>query len=103
LQDAGVLTTAEAGEAPDETVVQTAGLLVRPHRPPTKSGKTVVFFTLEDETGFIDATMFESVYHQSGAVLFTPYGRLVGVEGQVQRRGGGRAQLVVRRVWPLTT
>jgi error-prone DNA polymerase len=91
----------ELDDIPDGEDVCAAGLVVRPHRPPTRSGKTVVFFTLEDETGFIDATMFESVYHDSGSVLFTPHGRLIGVQGTVQRRGGTRPQLVVSRVWPL--
>lgn len=88
-------------DAPEDARVTVAGLAVRPHRPPTKSGRTVVFFTLEDETGTLDATMFESVYRSSGAVLFTPYGRLIGVEGTIQRRSGARAQLLVSRVWPI--
>src|SRR5579875_1009237 len=86
----------------DGSVVNVAGLAVRPHRPPTKSGKTVVFFTLEDETGVMDATMFETVYRGSGAILFTPNGRLLSVQGTVNRRGGVRPQLLVSRVWPLT-
>lgn len=97
----GYVRAIDVPNYPDDTRVVTAGLLIRPHRPPTKSGKTVVFFTLEDETGFVDATMFESVYQDTGAILFTPFGRLVGVEGVVQRRGGERPQLVVQRVWPL--
>lgn len=99
----GYIPAAQVEAVPDDTVVSVAGLVVRPHRPPTKSGKTTVFFTVEDETGSVDATMFEAVYHACGAVLFTPYGRLVGVEGRIQRRGGGRAQLIVMRVWSLTT
>jgi error-prone DNA polymerase len=101
-REMGFHTAADIENCPDGMVVYTAGVLIRPHRPPTRSGKTVVFFTVEDETGFIDATMFEDVYHESGAVLFTPYGRLIGVEGTVQRRDGdARPQLVVRRVWSL--
>jgi error-prone DNA polymerase len=103
LSVSGYRTAAQVEACPDGEVLCTAGLVVRPHRPPTKSGKTVVFFTLEDETGFVDATMFESVYHESGAVLFTPFGRFVGVEGTVQRRGGSRPQLVVSKVWSLST
>ncbi len=97
----GYICASNLASYPDGSVVVVAGMLIRPHRPPTKSGKTVVFFTLEDETGFVDATMFESVYHESGAILFTPFGRLIGVEGVVQRRGGDKPQVVVNRVWPL--
>jgi len=46
-------------------------VVIRPRRPPTKSGRTVVFFTLEDETGLLDVTMFESVYQRCGAAVFT--------------------------------
>lgn len=101
VQKAGYLAANRVHHVPDGNLVTVAGLAVRPHRPPTKSGKTVVFFTLEDETGFVDVTMFESVYHETGAVLFTPYGRLLGVQGTVQRRGGDHPQLIASRVWSL--
>jgi error-prone DNA polymerase len=101
LQLANYVNTTDVEQLPDEAVVWTAGVVVRPHRPPTPSGKTVVFFSLEDEFGFVDATMFQDVYQQTGAVIFTPYGRLIGVMGTVQRRDGGRPQLLVSRVWSL--
>lgn len=102
LTQQGYLTAEEVLKSPDGQQVLVAGLAVRPHRPPTKSGRTVVFFTLEDETNLLDATMFESVYHSEGAVLFTPYGRLLGLQGTVQRRGGSRAQLLIHHIWSLT-
>ncbi|SFU37745.1 DNA polymerase III subunit alpha [Alicyclobacillus macrosporangiidus] len=102
LERTGHVTAREVESLPDGSIVRVAGLVVRPHRPPTRSGKTVVFFTLEDETGFVDVTMFESVYQSCGAMLFTPYGRLAGVAGEVQRRGGTKPQVVASAVWPLT-
>ncbi|MCL6515488.1 DNA polymerase III subunit alpha [Alicyclobacillus sp.] len=101
LRRTGHRTARSIESLPDGSPVRVAGLVVRPHRPPTKSGRTVVFFTLEDETGFVDVTMFESVYHSCGAMLFTPYGRLAGVAGEVQRRGGTKPQVVASAVWPL--
>ncbi|SIS78735.1 DNA polymerase III subunit alpha [Alicyclobacillus vulcanalis] len=101
LRSEGYSTLAEAGEARDGASVKVAGLSIRPHRPPTKSGKTVVFFTLEDETGLADAVMFESVYRREGAVLFTPFGRLIGVSGVIERRGGQRGQIRVEHMWSL--
>ncbi|MCL6626425.1 MAG: DNA polymerase III subunit alpha [Alicyclobacillus shizuokensis] len=92
------LDSAEDGEE-----VWVAGLVVCPHRPPTKSGRTVVFFSLEDESGIVDATMFESVYRRSGAVVFTPQGRIVGVRGRIQRRCGARPSLIAWEVLPLHT
>ncbi|GMA58603.1 DNA-directed DNA polymerase [Alicyclobacillus sacchari] len=102
LQQLGYITIAEAFCLPDGDRVTVAGLAIRPHRPPTKSGRTVVFFTLEDETGMLDATMFESVYRTEGAVVFTPYGRLLGASGIIQRRGGERGQLLIEHIWALS-
>lgn len=56
------------------------------YRPPTKSGKTVVFFYLEDESGLVDVTVFECTYQQYGSFIFSE--RLLTVTGQVDRRGG---------------
>ncbi|MCL6487917.1 MAG: DNA polymerase III subunit alpha [Alicyclobacillus mali] len=103
LRDEGYCTLAEAGEKPEGAKVTVAGLSIRPHRPPTKSGKTVVFFTLEDETGLADAVMFETVYRREGAVLFTPFGRLIGLSGLIERRGGLKAQIRVEHIWTLAS
>ena len=50
--------------------VQVAGLVICPHRPPTRSGRTVVFLTLEDEFGLADVTIFENIHKRYGEVLF---------------------------------
>ena len=67
----------------DGQKVNVTGLVVRPDRPPTRSGRTVVFVTLEDETDLVDVTIFGDVYHQSGYHVFTH--PAVGVRGTVQR------------------
>jgi len=81
--------------------ITVGGIPVRPHRPPTKSGKTVVFLSLEDEDGLIDVTCFENVYKRYGKFLFP--GELIplGIWGQVQKRGQGLS-LVARTVFPLS-
>jgi len=61
-----------------------AGLVIRPHRPPTRSGRTVVFLTLEDETGLLDVTVFESVYQKYGKVIYN--NPLLLVTGEISRR-----------------
>lgn len=82
------LTKAEPGG-----LVKVAGIPVRPHRPPTKSGKTVVFLSLEDEFGLIDVTVFEGVYRKYGRHLFP--GELVplAIWGKLQKRGQGLSVL----------
>ncbi|MGQ9533393.1 MAG: OB-fold nucleic acid binding domain-containing protein, partial [Desulfotomaculales bacterium] len=79
--------------------VKVAGLPVAPHRPPTRSGRVVVFLSLEDETGFADVTVFEDRYHRYGALIFTDRPVPLAVHGTVQRRGRG-AGLVAEKILP---
>ena len=81
--------------------VKIGGILQWPHRPPTKSGKTVVFISLEDEDGLLGATCFESVYKKYGKFLFP--GELIplGIWGQVQKRGNAYS-VTAQTVFPLS-
>lgn len=69
--------------------VKVAGLPIRPHRPPTRTGKIAAFFSLEDEFGLMDITVFEKTYQQFGALLFTKPVPPLQVLGTLQRRGNG--------------
>lgn len=84
-----------AGEA-----VQIAGWLIRPHRPPTRSGRRIVFFALEDETGMIDVTLFEAGYKKYGPLLFGSSNGLLAVRGRIERRGQG-VSITAEQVQPL--
>lgn len=67
--------------------LRAAGVLFRPHRPPTRSGRVVAFFMLEDETALADAIAFEEVYERDGDLLFGGHHPVLAVEGVVERRG----------------
>lgn len=69
--------------------VQVAGLPFRPHRPPTRSGRTVVFLSLEDEAGLIDVTVFEDVYDRFGKLIFRTPAAPLAIRGRLDRRGNG--------------
>ena len=61
------------------------------------SGKRVVFFDLEDETGLLNTTCFDAVYQQDGhSIVCSPYVTVIGV---VQDRDGHKAFLA-KRVFP---
>ncbi|MGB9825533.1 MAG: OB-fold nucleic acid binding domain-containing protein, partial [Desulfofundulus sp.] len=77
----------EAKRLPPGREVKVAGLPIRPHRPPTKSGRTVAFFSVEDETGLIDVTVFEDVYHRYGHLLFGDAVGALLVCGRLEKRG----------------
>ncbi|HHV53991.1 MAG TPA: DNA polymerase III subunit alpha [Firmicutes bacterium] len=98
LRKQGILSSREVAGAPEGARVKVAGLLIRPHRPPTRSGRTVVFFTLEDEEGLLDVTAFEPVYQRYGTILFGAPALVVA--GRVQRRGL-RTALLAEAVAPL--
>ncbi|MBE3598968.1 MAG: DNA polymerase III subunit alpha [Limnochordaceae bacterium] len=98
LRRQGVITTREAGMRPKGEEVRVAGLAIRPHRPPTRSGRTVVFLTLEDEEGLLDVTVFEDVYQRWGHHIFTRPALIV--TGIIERRGQG-VSLTAREAHPL--
>ncbi len=101
LEQAGVLRTDQALCAPHRMQVAVAGVLVRPHRPPTRSGERVVFLCLEDERGLCDVTVPEAVYRQDADAIFGPDAWMVVVEGTVREVGTG-ASLDAERVMALT-
>lgn len=78
--------------------VKVGGLTICPHTPPTRSGKKVLFFCLEDEFGLIDVTCFEDIYRENGYLAFSE--PVVIVEGKLQKYRLGRSILasVVKRV-----
>ena len=81
-------------KAGDKTKI--AGLVIRPHRPPTANG--VVFFTAEDETAMAQIAVMPDVYQRAGAAVYTS-GSVV-VIGRAERRGGG-VSLLAETVMPL--
>ena len=65
--------------------VTVAGVRVATQTPPMRSGKRVVFISVDDGTGCADATFFEDAQQISGPVLFgTP---LLVIRGTVRRTG----------------
>ncbi len=85
LRAAGFLTSADLAGVSAGEPVKVAGIPVRPHRPPTRSGRTVVFLSLEDEHGLAEVTVFEGVYRRYGHLLFPP-APLLAVAGRAERR-----------------
>jgi len=100
LQSRGIFSSRELQDLQSGTQVLAAGLLLYPHRPPTRSGRITVFFSLEDEYGITDVTMFEDVYMHYGSYIFGPQNGPLLVSGRLQRRGEGTT-LLAAQVSPL--
>lgn len=96
-----VLTVAGAKAGRSGARVWIAGMPIGIHRPPTRSGKTVVFLSLEDETGLIDVTVFPQTYQTYGHILFNSNSVPLLIQGRLQRRGEG-VSMIAERLRPLT-
>ncbi|MDA8195034.1 MAG: DNA polymerase III subunit alpha [Thermaerobacter sp.] len=96
LEQAGFRSIATIRAMPAGQVVRTVGILIRPHRPPTRSGQLVVFFSLLDETGILEARLSSAGYQKYGHHIFGPgrkrYGgdrvpRMVAISGRTEPQG----------------
>jgi error-prone DNA polymerase len=94
----GMKTCGEVSCGGVEGAVGVAGIVIRPHRPPTRSGRTVVFLSLEDESGLCDITIFENVYKRYARDIFTAPALMVW--GRTSRRGEG-VSVIATRIKPL--
>jgi len=97
LKKMDVLTRAQLDPLPDGRRVRVAGIVIARQRPPTRSGQTVVFVTLEDETGLTEVTVFERVYRRWGKVIFSSSALIV--DGVLQKRGRYGTVVLGRRFY----
>jgi len=85
LRKLGVISRKRLDSLPDGKRVRVAGIVISRQRPPIKSGRTVIFITMEDETGLLDVTVFERVYEKWGKVIFS--NSALVVDGTLQKKG----------------
>ncbi|MFZ2016958.1 MAG: OB-fold nucleic acid binding domain-containing protein, partial [Nocardioides sp.] len=76
-----------------------AGVKVATQTPPVRSGRRVVFLTLDDGTGPVDATFFEDAQGPYAATVFDSW--LLVVRGVVRRTGHRGISLRATGAWPL--
>lgn len=94
IQSKGGLTAAQTSKLPDRTQCFVVGNPIRLRFPPTSSGKRVMFFDLEDETGLLNVTCFNETYLKYGhAVICNPY---ITLFGEAQHRDGHVAFMASR-------
>jgi error-prone DNA polymerase len=93
----GGLTCEEVRRLPGGRRAIVVGNPIRLRFPPTPSGKRVVFFDLEDETGLLNVTCFDDVYQRDGhTIVCSPYVTLIG---ETQDRDGHTA-FITHRAFP---
>ncbi|MEJ5170125.1 MAG: DNA polymerase III subunit alpha, partial [Fimbriimonadales bacterium] len=97
VRSKGGVTAAEASRLEPGARAFVVGNPIRLRFPPTRSGRRVLFFDLEDETGLLNVTVFEETYQRDGhAIVCSPYATVVG---EAQDRDGYTAFLA-HRVFP---
>ncbi len=78
-----VVTAEQLRGAPDESSIRVAGLVTQRQRP--ESARGVTFVTLEDETGFVNAVVWQDLGERFRKPLLRS--RLMSITGKVQRDG----------------
>ncbi len=76
-----------------------AGVKVATQTPPIRSGRRVVFLTLDDSTGPVDATFFEDAQGPYAATVFHSW--LLVVRGELRRTGRRGVSLRATGCWVL--
>jgi error-prone DNA polymerase len=76
-----------------------AGVKVATQTPPIRSGRRVIFLTLDDATGPVDATFFEDVQGSFAATVFGSW--LLVVRGELRRTGRRGVSLRATGAWDL--
>ena len=77
-----------------------AGVKVATQTPPIRSGRRVVFLTLDDGTGPVDATFFDDAQGPYATTLFHSW--LLVVRGELRRTGPRGVSLRATGCWELT-
>jgi error-prone DNA polymerase len=77
-----------------------AGVKVATQTPPVRSGRRVVFLTLDDSTGPVDATFFEDAQGPYAATVFHSW--MLLVRGILRRTGAKGVSLRATGAWELS-
>jgi error-prone DNA polymerase len=101
LDALGVVRARQLLTRRSRSTVLVAGVKVATQTPPIRSGRRVVFVTLDDATGPIDATFFEDAQGPYAATVFHSW--LLLVRGEVRRTGPRGISLRATGCWELSS
>jgi error-prone DNA polymerase len=99
LDDLGAVRSRDLLTQRSRSEILVAGVKVATQTPPIRSGRRVVFLTLDDGTGPVDATFFEDAQGPYAATVFGSW--LLVVRGEVRRTGHRGISLRATGAWPL--
>jgi error-prone DNA polymerase len=96
----GVTRATALLEQRSKAEILVAGVKVATQTPPIRSGRRVVFLTLDDATGPVDATFFEDALGPCATTVFHSW--LLVVRGEVRRTGRRGVSLRATGCWELS-
>ncbi|WP_236239636.1 DNA polymerase III subunit alpha [Streptomyces sp. CC228A] len=99
LEELGVVTARQLRATANGRTVLVAGAKAATQTPPIRSGKRVVFTTLDDGTGLVDLAFFDDSHERCAHTVFHSW--LLLVRGTVQRRGPRSLSVVGSAAWNL--
>ena len=100
LADLGVTRTKDLAGLRGGTRVMVAGVKVASQTPAIRSGQRIIFLTLDDATGPVEVTVFESVQPKVAKTVFHAYA--MAVWGELRRTGVRGVSIIAEEVWDLT-
>ena len=100
LDALGVTRSRQLLRCRSKAEVLVAGVKVATQTPPIRSGRRVVFLTLDDGTGPVDATFFEDAQGPYAATVFHSW--LLVVRGEVRRTGPRGVSIRATGAWELS-
>ena len=99
LEDMGVVNANELVGMRNKSEVLIAGVRVATQTPPMRSGKRVVFISLDDGTGCSDSTFFDDAQARCSHILFN--NRLLLISGKTRRTGVRGVSIMAENAWDL--
>ncbi|MFI8231844.1 DNA polymerase III subunit alpha [Streptomyces sp. NPDC085900] len=99
LDELGVVSARRLREVRHGETVLVAGAKAATQTPPIRSGKRVIFSTLDDGTGLVDLAFFDDSHDTCAHTVFHSW--LLLVRGVVQRRGPRSLSVVGAAAWNL--
>ncbi|MGW2048182.1 DNA polymerase III subunit alpha [Streptomyces sp. NPDC001858] len=99
LDELGVVSARRLRDARHGETVLVAGAKAATQTPPVRSGKRVIFSTLDDGTGLVDLAFFDDSHDACAHTVFHSW--LLLVRGVVQRRGPRSLSVVGAAAWNL--
>ncbi|MFB6550091.1 DNA polymerase III subunit alpha [Streptomyces sp. NPDC056405] len=99
LDELGVMSAKRLREARHGETVLVAGAKAATQTPPVRSGRRVIFSTLDDGTGLVDLAFFDDSHDACAHTVFHSW--LLLVRGVVQRRGPRSLSVVGSAAWNL--